>query len=498
MAEDETKAAPGKPEFREIASVERDIFHPYVGQMLLPNDDTLLMRGGARSYRIYDDAERDPRVFSTLQKRKLALVAYPWVIDPASQSAADKEVAEFVTTNLKDITFSVSIMDLMDAILKGFSVGEIMWAVQGTEIVPTTIIARDQRRFRFDLERKLRLITFQNMLPGEELPERKFIVHRYGAKDGNPYGLGIGTRLYWLSFFKRQGLTFWLTFADKFGSPTTVGKYPAGSEPADQAKLKAALRSIAQETGIIIPEGMLIELLQPSGSNSTDTYESLQRYLDEQIAEVVLGETLSTNIGSVGSKAAADTHNGVRLELSAADGEMLAASLNPTLIQWIVEFNRPGAALPKLRFQVEAGEDLDARADRDTKIVQMGFEPSEKYINETYGGDGEWKKKAAPPPLPIGGPEAPPIDDAFAEGAARTPDTVDRFAEQLAGLASAPIGSMVGKIKALLDDAKSLEDFRDRLIEVYPTIKPAAFSDVMAAALMASDLAGRFEVKVRK
>ena len=44
-------------------------------------------------------------------------------------------------------------------------------------------------------------------------------------------------------------------------------------------------------------------------------------------------------------------------------------------------------------------------ADQDTKIYNMGFEPSEKYINEKYGG--EWKKREMP--------AYPPVATAFAE-----------------------------------------------------------------------------------
>lgn len=492
----------------EIASVVRNIFHPYVGQMMLPNDDTLLMRGGIRSYRIYDDTERDGRVYSCMQKRKLALVSYPWIVDPASQSEADKEVAQLVTDVLSNFNFKASVMDQMDAVLKGFAVGEVMWGVKGDLIVVEKIIARDQRRFDWDIDYKLRMKTFSNMVPGEELPERKFVTHRFGAKDGNPYGLGLGTRLYWYAFFKRQGLTFWLAFADKFGSPTPVGKYPSGAEPADQQKLLAALEALAQEAAVAIPEGLQIELLEAQRSGTADAYDKLLRYLDEQIAEIILGETLSTNLEGGGSLAASETHNGVRLELSQADGDLLAETFNESLIRWIVDFNRPGAAYPKLRWDVNAGEDLKVRADRDKTISDMGFDPSEKYINDTYGG--EWTKKAPQPVPPQFG--LPPEDDAdFAEFvrrndariarvlfAERDPDTVDHFAERVGNDGAPAIGAMVGKVKELLDQATSLEDFRNRLIDVYPKISPAAFSEIMGRAVMASDLAGRFEAKDKK
>ena len=47
--------------------------------------------------------------------------------------------------------------------------------------------------------------------------------------------------------FKRKGITFWLTFADKYGYPTAVGKYPPGAQPKEKDDLLEALGAIAQD-----------------------------------------------------------------------------------------------------------------------------------------------------------------------------------------------------------------------------------------------------------
>ncbi len=479
----------------EIATVQRDITRPYFSNFMLPDDDTLVSRGGTRSYRIYDDTERDGRVYSCLQKRKLALVSYPWRVDPASDSSLDKQAAELVTQQLTRLNFRNAVTDLMDAVLKGFAVGEILWGIDGNQIVAREIRSRDQRRFRFGTDYQLRLLTWENMLDGEPLPDRKFITHHFGSKDGNPYGLGLGTRLFWYAWFKRQNISFWLTFNDKYGSPTAVGKYPLGTEPADQSKLLAALGAIAQDAGIVIPEGLTIELLEATRSGTVDAYERLTRYLDEQIAEIILGETLSTNVGDGGSFAAAGVHNDVRLELSQADGELLAAAFNKSLVKWIVEFNLPAAQPPELTWAVAQSEDLSARATRDKTISDMGFKPSVEYITETYGGEWSERPAAPAPSFGMGGlGGGDPGDEAFAEPGAPA-DTVDHFTGRLAKAGGGAVEGMVGAVHKLMHDASSLEDFRDRLIELYPALSPAAFSEIMGQAVLASDLAGRVETR---
>ncbi|MCC7283481.1 MAG: DUF935 family protein, partial [Acetobacteraceae bacterium] len=80
--------------------------------------------------------------------------------------------------------------------------------------MPARIVARDPRRFAFrdagQGEPELRLLTREAPIDGIALPGRKFIVHRHGGRYGSPWGLGLGQRLFWPVFFKRQGIGFWL------------------------------------------------------------------------------------------------------------------------------------------------------------------------------------------------------------------------------------------------------------------------------------------------
>ncbi|PMB01364.1 hypothetical protein CEN49_27755, partial [Fischerella thermalis CCMEE 5273] len=193
------------------------------------------------------------------------------------------------------------------------------------------------------------------------------------------------SKLYFPVWFKRQGISFWLVFCDKFGMPTAVGKYGQNATSADQKKLLDALRAIAQDAGVIIPEGMDIALLEASRSSTSDLYERLVRYMDEQISEAVLGETLTTNIGAIGSKAASETHNGVRLEITRADSDLLSATLNETLCKWITELNAPAANPPKIWRLFEEEEDLEKRSKRDKTLFDMGYKLKPDAVKEIYG-----------------------------------------------------------------------------------------------------------------
>lgn len=392
----------GQPITKEVASIKLDLHRTFYGTRLTNEDDTLKSRGGAKGLKIYDELKRDAHAGAVLFKRKLAVTSRPWRVEPASKASKDVEAADLVGKALDHLRFNAICKRLLDATLKGFSVGEVMWEVRDGYWLPSNVLARDQRRFRFNVDGDLRMLTRSNTLDGEALPDHKFIIHRHGGDDDSPYGLGLGSMLFWPVFFKRQGITFWLSFADKFGSPTPLGKYPGGATPTEQKKLLAALASIAQDTGVIVPEGMAIDFLEATRTGSVDTYEKLVRYMDEQISKAVLGETMSTTAAATGlGSNQADVHNDVRLELAQDDADDLAETLNDTLVRWIVEYNMgDGVGMPKLIRDFEVPEDLAARATRDKTIVDMGWEPTEQYMLETYGPG--WVKKA-PAPDPFGG-----------------------------------------------------------------------------------------------
>lgn len=486
---------PAKPATDEIASIQRDINRAMFGGVLENLDDTLKTRGGAKGLKIYDELARDTHAFAVLQKRKLAVTSRPWQVDPASDAPGDKRAAELVAAQLKALGFDRLTRNLLDATLKGYAVGEVLWEIRGAEIWAAKVKPRNQRRFVFAEDESLRLLTRENPMKGEALPERKFLLHRFGD-DESPHGLGLGNKLFWPVFFKRQDITFWLTFLDKFGMPTAVGKYPSGAGAPEQKKLLAALAAIAQDAGVIVPEGMLIELLEAARGGATDSYEKMARYMDEQISECVLGESITTTPAATGlGSGVASVQNEVRKEIAQADADEISETLNESLVRWIVDFNTPGAGYPTVWRDMEDAEDLNTRAERDKSLHEMGYEPeSIEYINETYGG--KWRKKAGPAPS---GARRPPAPDGnasqFAEGAPLAPDAADTYVERLDREARAAFEALLEPVRRLVMSAGSLADIRDGLLDIYPDMDTTAFAEVFGQALVAADLAGRHEVQ---
>jgi len=349
-----------------IANARNDITVPYYTGVLSHADDTLIQQGGGKGLAIYDEIERDTHAFAMLQKRRKAVISRAWEVVPGGDRPLDKEAADLVTELLGALPFDRICEDMLSATLKGFSVAEIVWERDGALIRPRSLVAHDQRRFAFDHDWNLRLLTWSSMREGIPLPDRKFVVHRVGVRGNNPYGLGLGTRLFWPVLFKREGITFWLHFLEKFAGPTVIGKTPYGTLSDEQNRLLNTLSSIRTSSAVTVPIGTDVEFLEASRGGSV-SYEQFLAYWDRQISICTTGETLTTQVGdSGGNRALGEVHQEQLDVLADSDADLLSDTLRQQLVRWIVEYNLPGAALPSV-WRVRPKNELAEAETREKK-----------------------------------------------------------------------------------------------------------------------------------
>lgn len=481
-----------RPEMREVATTRdgRDITRGYVDPFMLqqPTDSVLQLRGGG-DYKIYKEVLRDDQVASTFQQRRLAVVEKEIQVDASGTGRADKKAADFMREQLTSLPFDRITDKMLFGVFYGYSASEIMWARDGANIIINAIKVRDRVRFGFDGFGNLRLKTFAQP-DGELLPDRKFWSYSTGADhDDEPYGLGLAHWLYWPVFFKRAGIQYWMIFLERFGQPTTVGKHPTNATPEEKRKLLDALEAIATDTGITVPQGMEISLLEAARSGVAD-YVKLCEYMDAAIAKITLGQTASTQ-GTPGRLGNDKLQGDVRADLISADADLVCESFNQTVVKWLTEYNFPGAKPPRVYRVTDSEDDQNTKADRDTKIHAMGFRPTLKHIQDEYGGDWVEQNHSAPsadnqklvPQLP-GGAE-------FAE-----PDTTraTTLTDQVDDKLQSVTDVWINRIRELVMNAESLEAIRDGLAALLPNMSIKEYSSVMTDALHLAELNGRSEI----
>ena len=109
-----------------------------------------------------------------------------------------------------------------------------------------------------------------------------------------------------------------------------------------------------------MPIGTDIEFLEATRSGSV-TYEQWLAYWDRQISICVTGETLTTQVGDAGgNRALGEVHQEMLDLLVDSDGDALADTLREQLLEWIVGYNLPGAAVPYVSRQRPKNEKAEA------------------------------------------------------------------------------------------------------------------------------------------
>ena len=350
---------------QEVASTRdgRDIFRPFTRGL---QEDANPLLSSAADWGVYDTIFRDDQVKSCWQQRTGALISRDWEVVAGGDQDIDKLAADAMRENIGEISWDRISEKMIKARFNGYSTAEIGWVIKDglywfgsrdpERLRP--IHVRNARRFRKDDQDRLRLLTTGNM-QGELVPPRKiWLMTSGGDDDDQPYGLGLAHWLYWPVTFKRNGLKFWNTFLDKYGAPTAIGKYRPGTSQGDIDKLLNALQAIATDTGIAVPDGMLIELLEASRSAGAD-YDKMVQLMDNAIAKVLLSQAGTTENGAWSGTA--DTHADVRDDVVKADADLITESFAAGPGLWWTELNFPGAAVPRV---IRKGIEEDSWPDR--------------------------------------------------------------------------------------------------------------------------------------
>ncbi|MDP1696488.1 MAG: DUF935 family protein [Xanthomonadaceae bacterium] len=474
---------------REIATTGngRDITRPYTGQLLIPSDSIVTGRSGG-DLLIYERVLSEPQVKATFGQRRAAVTSAEWQVEAASERRVDKRAADHLREQLQCIGWD-RVTDLMlYGVFYGYAAAEIVYGRKDGLLTWAAIKVRNRRRFRFGERGDLRLITPANPYPGEEAPAPYFWHIATGAdNDDEPYGMGLAHWLYWPDKFKRNGIKFWLTFLEKFGMPTAVGEYDANATPTEQSKLLAATEAIQSDSGIIIPKGMTLTLLEAARSGTAD-YKALHDTMDATIAKVVLGQSASTE-GTPGRLGNEELQGDVRADIIKADADLICESFNLGPVRWLTMFNFPDADPPRVFRVLDEPEDANALAERDTKVAALGFKPGLQYIQATYGDHWEAAQDA---PGGDAVAAAPAASVSFAAQTAPAP-IVGREAQLvdlLARRADPIIAGWIDQIEALVRSAESLEEIRDGLLALLPNLDTEQFGQVMQQALAIAGVAG--------
>ncbi len=388
----------GQPIQRAVLSQERAVpsvtgvrhqFDDFVAPGLTPGRLAATLRDAAIG-EMYDFLtlaeeieEREPHYRYVLETRKNGVTSLNLQVDPASESARDIEIADFLRNEIIETPAFGQVIDmLVDGLAKGYSAVEMVWET-GSAWLPRQFIWRDPRLFQFDREtrREFRL-RVQGEPDGRPLEPLKYLVHVPLLKMGLPARNGLARVAVWSFMLKSFNLRDWAQFLEIYGMPMRLGKYGPGSSSDDRAVLLAAVRNLGRDAAAIVPMGMELELVEAKGF-SDKPFETSARYLDEQLAKLIIGKP---GDGIASSRAGEETLDKVRIDIKRSDARDLALTLMGQMIRPVVDLNfGPQKLYPRVHMPIPERKDLQVWSDAVGQLVDRGLEVEQSQIYDVLG-----------------------------------------------------------------------------------------------------------------
>ncbi|MCC6356917.1 MAG: DUF935 family protein [Verrucomicrobiae bacterium] len=244
---------------------------------------------------------------------------------------------------------------------------------------------------------------------GTEFPPDKFLVAVRKVCAGHPSGGALLRSLAWWWAAQSFSAGWLLSFAQIFGQPFRWATYKLG-QPNIKEQLAALLEAMGAAGFGVFPEGTTLEFREAAKSGQDNPQKAVIDAGDRVCDLLLLGQTLTSDVGDSGSLALGQEHSRVRGDRVDSAAAWLAAIYNEQLVPSLAALNIPGgphdfARLPY--FEPSRKEVRDAKAMIERDVAFLGAAPVKKdWLYERHDipapepGDEVIGPIAAPPPAP--------------------------------------------------------------------------------------------------
>lgn len=431
------RAAVGRPR-----AIEQEVTVASMGQLVSWPGPFKLVRNGERfelvspdelvtrfGYRIYREMLADDTVKACLSFKKVLVHGRAWEITPAGgkdASEEQKKQAQFVNDVLANTHFNRIMRETLSALEFGFSVGEIIWEVgefqdYGLKVLLKDVKHRDPEFIKIDVDMHANIVGYRQIsgyLAHEiYIPKDKVIHYQVNGQFGNHYGipdLRAAYRSWWSKKFITQ---FWNVFLERFGSPLMMMKYPTGSDQKLKDALKAIMSSLSSRSDILVPEGVVVELVEASRAGTAQYGEALN-YCDVGISRALLVPALLGMGVDVkrGSDSQSRLHLRVLMKVAGDISIDLENIYNEKLVKPLIEMNFPDVKdYPKFTFRDYGEYEGIEIADSMINMFNAGLLDADQndinYMRSIVGApmrdEGDEDEVMRPQPPPVGNPNDP-------------------------------------------------------------------------------------------
>jgi phage gp29-like protein len=299
-----------------------------------------------------------PRLQTNLNKLKRSVSRLSFSVNAYRENEKDPTPSAVAKANLvrqclddmspnivfQEHDFKETLEDIVEAIPTGFVVSEVYWNYAKGRISPrcTRRIPARYYRYPYVIDATDRLmLNPSGDLGGTDLydfPPYKFLVCIKQASVAHPVLSAMMRCLaaWWVA--SRFGLEWFMNYSQIFGIPYRLAKYQVGDNLVYQ-RLVQMMKQAGSASWGVFPEGTEVEILAAAGATGNMPQERLLELADKVCDILLLGQTLTTEVGTSGSRALGGVHKEVLNEIIESSALWACKIINTQLIPGIIRFN---------------------------------------------------------------------------------------------------------------------------------------------------------------
>ncbi len=339
----------------------------------VPDPDEMLAKAGIKRHQLRQ-LELDDEIAQAVDTRREAVVATPWRLEP-NQNRVGKFLTSVIEPHIEDLKRGV-----LDARFYGYSVFEIIYKPVEKGIGIDRLSLKPMEWFSPQRDGSLKYFPDDGSggTEGLDCDLLKFLLSRCNASYRNPYGEALLSRLWFPVTWRREGWGMWLQFLETFGEPIILGQVRNYQDFVEAMVAQGVRSTVAWES----VDGE--DKVQPITASTPGEFDRLEQAILRRIQKLILGQTLTSDVGSNGSYAVAAIHNEVRNDKRRADMRMVQ-STGQQLVNNLAMIN--GLEPPKFVMADDSGLEM-SRAQRDSILLPVlagsGLQFTREYFIDRF------------------------------------------------------------------------------------------------------------------
>lgn len=318
-----------------------------------------------------DEVSSEAQIAHLLRDRQIMVAGKDMFVEAYRKEETAEAAAKFAEARLQEIPrFKNMLIWLLRAIFSGLSVAEIVYEYVPEKnfykIKKLNPVSLKKLQYNSDLELCFSSYAGQD-LSGKKLSDfpGKFLVHSNSLNNIYPIKDGLMKSAIWLWFMKQHGWVYYSAGLEKTAYPIIYATVPITAQKEHMQALGNALDGLhATGTGVLKGASTLSSINNAGAQAGNQGYQNFIAQIDDQLTRLFTGGNLNSQIGSDGSRAAAEVHAQNKFSISVFDGEALADTLRMQLVKPLLQrnvhlFGGQMPSLPKIWFDLEEYKEID-------------------------------------------------------------------------------------------------------------------------------------------